>query len=123
MCALIAVRPLSFGLPVAAVQKLIFCLGTVVFPFMFLRMELEGVLNFAERNAIRSQSATSTPKRQNSLQERNRKSSLNIFGEPPSGRRSPSNASVVSVPIRRSGTPLDHHEKAYSDRMSQKDQR
>ncbi|CAG7719003.1 unnamed protein product [Allacma fusca] len=77
----------------------------------------------AERNAIRSQSATSTPKRQNSLQDRNRKSSLNIFGDVPSGRRSPSSASVVSVPVRRSGTPLDYNEKAHSDRSNNKDQR
>jgi len=73
----------------------------------------------------RPQSATSTPKRQNSVQEKNRKTSVNIFGEStPSGRRSPSNASVVSVPIRRSGTPQhEYNDRAQSERSNQKDQR
>lgn len=74
----------------------------------------------------RPQSATSTPRRQNSNsgQDRNRKSStLNIFGETPSGRKSPSNASVVSVPIRRVGTPQEYNEKAQSERSNNKDQR
>jgi hypothetical protein len=78
----------------------------------------------------RTQSATTTPKRQqnsNSGQEKNRKSStLNIFGDTSSGRKSPSNASIVSVPIRRSGssgTPQDQYEKVPSERSNNKDQR
>jgi hypothetical protein len=73
----------------------------------------------------RPQSATSTPKRQNSVQEKYRKTSVNIFGEStPSGRRSPSNASVVSVPVRRSGTPShEYNERTQSDRSNHKEQR
>ncbi len=48
---------------------------------------------------------------------------MNIFGETTSGRKSPSNASVVSVPIRRAGTPQDYNEKVPSERSNNKDQR
>lgn len=79
----------------------------------------------------RPQSATSTPKRQLSVKERSQRSGQNIFGEQPSpaaagtgGRRSPSNASVVSVPVRRSTTPHDYSDRAQSEKSSnQKDHR
>lgn len=80
-----------------------------------------------DRNAMssRPQSATSTPKRQLSVKERSQRSAQNIFGEPASsGRRSPSNASVVSVPLRRSATPHEYSDKAHSEKSAnQKDQR
>ncbi|XP_035706191.1 patronin isoform X5 [Folsomia candida] len=86
---------------------------------------------FSDRKGMNSrpQSATSTPqRRQNSnsdRQDRNRKSTtLNIFGDTQtqsSGKKSPSNSSVVSVPIRR--TPQEYNEKAQSDRSNNKEQR
>ncbi|CAL8144364.1 unnamed protein product [Orchesella dallaii] len=81
----------------------------------------------ADRNALssRPQSATSTPKRQFSVKERSQRSAQNIFGDQgSSGRRSPSNASVVSVPLRRSTTPHDYSDRAHSEKsVNQKDQR
>lgn len=83
----------------------------------------------------RPQSATSTPKRQLSVKERSQRSGQNIFGDhqntpahaagtTSSGRRSPSNASVVSIPLRRSTTPHDYSDRAHSEKSgNQKDHR
>lgn len=82
----------------------------------------------ADRNAMssRPQSATSTPKRQLSVKERSQRSAQNIFGEPgvgsspncSGGRRSPSNGSMVSVPMRRSATPLEYSDRAHSEKSA-----